>query len=65
MHRFLERAYWCLLLSEPYSVREARIHVRRLKDLLSTNLLTNAYSAVDNLSLSFLGTVAGVDVEGV
>ena len=39
--------------------------MRRLKDLLSTNLQNDAYSAVDNLSLSFLGTVAEVDVEGL
>lgn len=54
----------CFLVTEPYSVREARIHLRRIKDLLSTNFHINAYSAVDHLSLSFLSTVAGVDVEG-
>ena len=53
-----------LLIVEPYSVREARIHLRRIKDLLSTNFYLNAYSAVDHLSLSFLSAVAGVDVEG-
>ena len=53
-----------LLIVEPYSVREARIHLRRIKDLLSTNFHLNAYSAVDHLSLSFLSAVAGVDVEG-
>ena len=45
-------------------MREARIHLRRIKDLLSTNFHLNAYSAVDHLSLSFLSAVAGVDVEG-
>ena len=50
--------------AEPYSVREARIHLRRIKDLLSTNFHINAYSAVDHLSLSFLSAVAGIDVEG-
>ena len=45
-------------------MREARIHLRRIKDLLSTNFQVNAYSAVDHLSLSFLSAVAGVDVEG-
>lgn len=53
-----------LLIVEPYSVREARIHLRRIKDLLSTNFHLNAYSAMDHLSLSFLSAVAGVDVEG-
>lgn len=51
------------VVEEPYSVREARIHLRRIKDLLSTNFQVNAYSAVDHLSLSFLSAVAGVDVE--
>ncbi|XP_020613853.1 clustered mitochondria protein homolog [Orbicella faveolata] len=51
------------VVEEPYSVREARIHLRRIKDLLSTNFHLNAYSAVDHLSLSFLSAVAGVDVE--
>ena len=50
--------------SEPYSVRESRIHVRRLRDLLSTAFESNAYSAADNLSLSFCVAVSGVDVEG-
>ena len=45
-------------------MREARIHLRRIKDLLSTNFQVNAYSAVDHLSLSFLSAVSGVDVEG-
>lgn len=51
------------VVEEPYSVREARIHLRRIKDLLSTNFHIHAYSAVDHLSLSFLNAVAGVDVE--
>lgn len=51
------------VVEEPYSVREARIHLRRIKDLLNTNFQVNAYSAVDHLSLSFLSAVAGVDVE--
>lgn len=51
------------VVEEPYSVREARIHLRRIKDLLSTNFHINAYSAVDHLSLSFLSAVAGIDVE--
>ena len=54
----------CGFILEPYSVREARIHLRRIKDLMSTNFQVNAYSAVDHLSLSFLSPVAGVDVEG-
>ncbi|XP_031550707.1 clustered mitochondria protein homolog [Actinia tenebrosa] len=51
------------IVEEPYTVREARIHLRRLKDLLSTSFQANAHSAVDNLSLSFLSAVTGADVE--
>ncbi|KAK3743452.1 hypothetical protein QZH41_019537, partial [Actinostola sp. cb2023] len=50
-------------VEETYTVREARIHLRRLKDLLSTSFEANAQSAVDNLSLSFLSAIAGIDVE--
>ena len=49
---------------ESYSVREARIHIRRLRDLLSTTLLQNALTATDNLSLSFCSFVTGQDPEG-
>ncbi|EDO49938.1 predicted protein, partial [Nematostella vectensis] len=51
------------VVEEPYTVREARIHFRRLKDLLSTTFQASAYSAIDNLSLSFLSAVTGIDVE--
>lgn len=46
-------------------MREARIHVRRLRDLLSTSFESNAHSAADNLSLSFFVAVSGVGVEGI
>jgi hypothetical protein len=49
---------------EAYSVREARIHVRRLRDLMSTSFESNANSAADNLSHSFSVAVSGVEVEG-
>ncbi|XP_028396427.1 clustered mitochondria protein homolog [Dendronephthya gigantea] len=51
------------VVEEQYSVREARIHVRRLRDLLSTSFESNALSAADNLSLSFSVAVSGVEVE--
>lgn len=46
-------------------MREARIHVRRLRDLLSTSFESSAHSAADNLSLSFSVAVSGVGVEGI
>ncbi|XP_065054486.1 clustered mitochondria protein homolog [Rhopilema esculentum] len=51
------------VVDEPYSVREARIHIRRLRDLLSTSLYQSSFSATDNLSLSLCTTIAGVDPE--
>ncbi|CAB4040212.1 clustered mitochondria homolog, partial [Paramuricea clavata] len=51
------------IVEESYSVREARIHVRRLRDLLSTSFENNAHNAADNLSLSFSVAVSGVEVE--
>ena len=53
------------LSAEPYSVREARIHIRRLRDLLSTSLYQSSFSATDNLSLSLCTAIAGVDPEGI
>eukprot|EP00794_Sanderia_malayensis_P014402 gene14402-15902_t len=51
------------VVDEPYSVREARIHIRRLRDLLSTSLYQSSFTATDNLSLSLYSTIAGLDPE--
>ena len=53
-----------LFISESYSVREARIHVRRLRDLMSTSHESNAHNASENLSHSFSVAVSGVEIEG-
>lgn len=51
------------MLIEPYSIREARIHIRRLRDLLVTMLEPNAFTATDNLSLSYCSAITEIDVE--
>eukprot|EP00111_Clytia_hemisphaerica_P006162 TCONS_00017832-protein len=51
------------VVDEPYSIREARIHIRRLRDLLVTMLEPNAFTATDNLSLSYCSAITEVDVE--
>jgi len=51
------------VVDEPYSIRESRIHIRRLRDLLVTMLEPNAFIATDNLSLSYCTSITGVDVE--
>ena len=49
---------------EPYTVREARIHVRHVRDLLKSVDLDDAYNGIDCNSLSFLNVVTGGDVLG-
>jgi len=51
------------VIDEPYSIREARIHIRRLRDLLMTVIEKNAFSATDNHSLSYCSTITACDVE--
>ena len=53
-----------LSLSEPYSQREVRAHVQRLKDLLSTNPLQQAMTCSEGLTLSFLASITITDPEG-
>lgn len=51
--------------SEPYTVREARIHVRHIRDLLKSLDPSDAYNGVDCNSLSFLGVFTDGDLGGV
>ena len=53
------------MVEEPYTVREARIHVRHVRDLLKSADNADAYAGVDCASLSFLNTVCHGDVNGV
>ena len=52
------------LLTEPYTVREARIHVRHVRDLLKSVDNQDAYNGVDCNSLSFLNIITGGDILG-
>lgn len=49
------------VVEEPYTVREARIHVRHVRDLLKLLDPTDAYNGVEGSSLSFLGVISQVD----
>jgi len=49
---------------EPYTVREARIHVRHVRDLLKSVDNQDAYNGVDCNSLSFLNAITGGDILG-
>ncbi|KAJ3589974.1 hypothetical protein NHX12_007931 [Muraenolepis orangiensis] len=44
------------VVEEPYTVREARIHVRHIRDLLKSLDPSDAYNGVDCNSLSFLNS---------
>ncbi len=46
-------------------MREARIHVRHVRDLLKSIDLTDAYNGLDCNSLAFLNVVTGGDILGV
>jgi len=50
------------VVEEPYTMREARIHVRHVRDLLKSIELSDAYNGVDCASLSFLNTVCAGDI---
>ncbi|XP_076833505.1 clustered mitochondria protein homolog isoform X2 [Brachyhypopomus gauderio] len=50
------------VVEEPYTVREARIHVRHIRDLLKSLDPSDAYNGVDCSSLSFLGVYTDGDL---
>ena len=52
--------YFIQVVEEPYTMREARIHVRHVRDLLKSVEPSDAYNGVDCASLSFLNTVTAV-----
>lgn len=45
------------VVEEPYTMREARIHVRHVRDILKSLEMADAYNGVDCTSLSFLNVV--------
>lgn len=52
------------VVEEPYTMREARIHVRHVRDLLKSIDPGDAYNGVECNSLSFLNTVTQGDIMG-
>lgn len=52
------------LTTEPYTVREARIHVRHVRDLLKSLDPSDAFNGVDCNSLSFLSVFTDGDLGG-
>ncbi|XP_053671268.1 clustered mitochondria protein homolog [Anopheles nili] len=50
------------VVEEPYTMREARIHVRHVRDLLKSMDPADAYNGVDCSSLTFLHTITLGDI---
>ncbi|XP_058118642.1 clustered mitochondria protein homolog [Anopheles ziemanni] len=50
------------VVEEPYTMREARIHVRHVRDLLKSLDPADAYNGVDCSSLTFLNTITAGDI---
>lgn len=50
------------VVEEPYTVREARIHVRHVRDLLKSVDSSDAYGGQDGASLAFLNQVCSSDI---
>ncbi|XP_013108715.2 protein clueless [Stomoxys calcitrans] len=50
------------VVEEPYTMREARIHVRHVRDLLKSMDLADAYNGVECNSLTFLHTITQGDL---
>lgn len=53
------------VVEEPYTMREARIHVRHVRDLLKSLDPADAYNGVDCSSLSFLNVITQGDILGM
>ncbi|XP_050322817.1 protein clueless [Bactrocera neohumeralis] len=50
------------VIEEPYTMREARIHVRHVRDLLKSMDPSDAYSGIECNSLTFLHTITQGDL---
>lgn len=50
------------VIEEPYTVREARIHLRHVRDLIKSLDYNDAYNGLDCHSLSFLYTITSGDI---
>lgn len=50
------------VVEEPYTMREARIHVRHVRDLLKSVDPADAYNGVECSSLSFLNVITNGDI---
>lgn len=52
------------VVEEPYTAREARIHVRHIRDLLKSINNQDAYAGIECNSLSFIGHICDSNILG-
>eukprot|EP00731_Ephydatia_muelleri_P023618 Em0015g1201a len=52
------------LVEEPYTQRDVRVHVQRLKDLLSANPVSQSFTCTDGMTLSLLAAITLKEPEG-
>lgn len=52
------------VIEEPYTVREVRLHIRHVRDLLKSLDLSDAYNGIELNSLSFLGLITSSEFLG-
>ena len=53
------------MVEEPYTMREARIHVRHVRDLLKSIDYVDAYAGQECSSLAFLNVITQGDILGI
>ncbi|XP_068144556.1 protein clueless [Drosophila tropicalis] len=58
----LEQGSTIKVVEDPYTMREARIHVRHVRDLLKNLDPTDAYNGIDCTSLTYLNTITQGDL---
>lgn len=58
----LEQGSTIKVVEEPYTMREARIHVRHVRDLLKNLDPADAYNGIDCTSLTYLNTITQGDL---
>lgn len=52
------------VVQQPYTVRETRIHIRHIRDLLKSLDCSDAYNGLECTALSFLNVIAHGDIFG-
>lgn len=52
------------VVQQPYTVRETRIHIRHIRDLLKSLDCSDAYNGLECTALSFLNVIAQGDIFG-